>query len=64
MENRSKEKILNRRILNDYNTLKELFNILNYQKNANHYNSEISELAIYRNHIGDYHNCHQIAFNQ
>ena len=41
MEYKPKQRTLNRRIYNGWKTLKEMFNILSYHRNANQNNSEI-----------------------
>jgi hypothetical protein len=45
MEYRDKQRILNREIYNGQETLKEIFNILNYQGNANQNYYEIPSYA-------------------
>jgi hypothetical protein len=45
MEYRTKQRILNREILNDQEILKEILNILSHQGNANQNNTEISSFT-------------------
>jgi hypothetical protein len=49
MEYIANQKILNKRILNDQEAMREMFNILSCQRNANQYNTKIPP---YTNHNG------------